>query len=301
MKLSPRFVSIVCSLAVLAAVSSTPVAAQNQNIDPAFSSEKIDTYDLPEFEIAFNGSGFDVPTELVAGYHVVTQTAGPNAASYAALMQPPAGLSEADATAIALNAAANDVVEEGWVFGGGSYALPGSEVKYILDLEPGEWKVAASWQPEGEDAVETLELYPLTVTAAEGTPAATVVPEADVTMELNDVAFGGLDGPIAAGPTLFDVTNVGAAPRQMVLFRTSTELTSEDFERIFASFETGTPDAMWEESVWVGYTALASPGHGTMIELDLEPGIYTATSWVIDPETGAPALLLGMVQSFTVE
>jgi hypothetical protein len=46
---------------------------------------------------------------------------------------------------------------------------------------------------------------------------------------------------------------------------------------------------------------VASPGYGTWLELDLEPGTYTATSWVIDPDTQMPALLLGMVESFTVE
>ena len=87
----------------------------------------------------------------------------------------------------------------------------------------------------------------------------------------------------------------------MVLFKTPRAFTSEDFAGFFASFETGTPSAEFMSMIWVGYTAVASPGYGTWIELDLEPGIYTATSWVIDAETQMPALLLGMVESFTVE
>ncbi|MDQ3657146.1 MAG: hypothetical protein M3457_18995 [Chloroflexota bacterium] len=65
--------------------------------------------------------------------------------------------------------------------------------------------------------------------------------------------------------------------------------------------ESATPQASPFTMTWVGYAALTSPGYSTWIELDLEPGTYTATSWVVDPETGAPALLLGMAQSFEVE
>ena len=82
---------------------------------------------------------------------------------------------------------------------------------------------------------------------------------------------------------------------------TPREITVEDYEAFFASFETGTPapDVM-TELVWVGYTAILSPGQTVWVEVDLAPGNYTPTSWVIDPETGAPALLLGMIANYEV-
>jgi len=86
----------------------------------------------------------------------------------------------------------------------------------------------------------------------------------------------------------------------MVLFRTPRALTSDDFATMFAAMETGTPDPLWTQAIWVGYAAVLSPGFTQWVEFDLEPGIYTATSWTIDAEANAPALLLGMVQSFTV-
>ena len=125
-------------------------------------------------------------------------------------------------------------------------------------------------------------------------------PEPDVVMTLEDVAFGGLDTNIAAGPTLFEVRNTGEQPRQMVLFRTASPLTSDDFAAWFGSMESANPVANPFTMTWVGYAAIASPVQATWIELDLEPGTYTATSWVIDHETQMPALLLGMVQSFDV-
>jgi hypothetical protein len=216
-------------------------------------------------------------------------------------MQPPTGLSHDEAVDLALQAGAMDEVQPGWTFGGGSYALADTTVRFIVHLKPGEWQIAASWQLDEDGAEETMELYPLTVTDYGVSSAGEMDPDPDVVMEMVDVAFGGLDVPVAAGPTLFEVRNIGEQPRQMVLFRTDRPLTSDDFAAWFASMETATPVADPFTMTWVGYAALTSPGHSTWIELDLEPGTYTATSWVIDPDTGMPALLLGMVQSFEVE
>jgi hypothetical protein len=191
---------------------------------------------------------------------------------------------------------------QGWIYGGGSYTFANQTIKFVVNLEPGDWHIAASFMPDEEGAEEVMELYPLTVTApAAGSPMPVDGPTAGVIMTLEDVAFGGLDEPVAAGSTLFEVRNTGEQPRQMVLFRTDRPVTPDDFAAWFAEGETGTPAAVPFTATWVGYAALTSPGYSTWIELDLEPGTYTATSWVIDPESGMPALLLGMVQSFEVQ
>jgi hypothetical protein len=309
MRTPPKLLLALISALIVVAVAIVPASAQD--VDISFSSEKIDSYGFPELHVAFNGTTFDVPSEVEAGYHVVVLEPGDGFAAYVDFMQPPAGLSHEEMVEKALRAGAWDEVEPGWVFGGGSYAFENKATRFIVYLEPGEWQIAASWQIDEDGAEETMELYPLTVTDHGVSTAGEMDPEADVVMELNDFSFGGLDTAIPTGPTLFEVTNVGEQPRQMVLFRTDRALTSDDYAAWFASMEpatpaAGTPDAatpVFEPftMTWVGYAALTSPGYSTWIELDLEPGIYTATSWVIDPETGAPALLLGMVQSFVVE
>ena len=277
------------------------VPATAQDVDISFSSEKIDSYGYPELHVTFDGRDFDVPTEVEAGYHVVVLDPNEGFSAYVDFMQPPAGLDRDEAVETALRAAAWDEVEEGWTFGGGSYAFQDKITRFIVRLDPGEWQIAASWQLDEDGADETMELYPLNVTDRGVGVAEEMAPAPDVVMELNDVAFGGLDQSIPAGPTLFEVANVGEKPRQMVLFRTDRALTSDDFGEWFGAMETGTPPADPFEMTWVGYAALTSPGYSTWIELDLAPGIYTATSWVVDPESGMPALLLGMVQSFNVE
>jgi hypothetical protein len=279
-----------------------PVAAQNEQVQPAFSNTEIGTYGFPTLEANGSASGFTFSvTEATAGKLHVVLSAEEGVAVYLDFMQVPAGLDDETATEQALLMARDDVPSEGWTYGGGSFAMGGGSVEFIVDLTPGEWQLAASYMPDtengGEDEIMTLTPF----TVHEATPVATDDVPTDVTLELQDIAFGLSSATVPTGPQIWHVTNTGEQPRQMVLFKTPRAFTSEDFASFFAAMETGTPSAEFLSMIWVGYTAVASPGYGTWLELDLEPGIYTATSWVIDPETQMPALLLGMVQSFTVE
>jgi len=301
--LLPLGAGAALAAAAVIANLSAPISrfrtAHAQSADPAFSSDIIDALGLPEIEIVHTADGFRVPTRVAAGLLAVTLRSETDLLLYADFMQLPAGLSLADATPTALDAAANDLVPPGWTFAGGNNVVPHAELRFVVDLPAGEWTIATSVYHDGADEVMTL--HPLTVTAA--SPAATPVaetPMGDVTMLLQDVAFGGIPETIPAGPTLMQIENVGTQPRQMVLFRTPKALTAEDFAGFFAGMETGTPDPVWAQAVWVGYAAVISPGFTQWVEFDLTPGTYTATSWTVDPERDTPALLLGMVQSFSV-
>lgn len=279
-----------------------PVSAQIDQIQPAFSNTKIGTFGFPALEAHGGANGFTFSaTEANAGKLHVTLIADEGTAVYLDFMQVPDGLDEATATEQALLMARDDVPSEGWTYGGGSYAVGGSSVEFVVDLTPGEWQLAASYMPDEIDSgdEEIMTLTPFTV--YEATPAPATELPADVTLELQDVAFGLSASTIPTGPQIWNVTNTGEQPRQMVLFKTTRAFTPEDFAAFFADLEAGTPSPDFMSMIWVAYTAVASPGYGTWLELDLEPGTYTATSWVIDAETQMPALLLGMVQSFTVE
>ncbi len=298
-----KIAAITLMLASLALGQSIRTAsAQDVGIDPAFSNGIISTLGLPAFSIEAIDGGFNVPTETVSGPNLVTLTALPGYSTYVAFMIPTEGLSAEEATELALQSASDDIFHEGWVYAGGSYAIDGTTVTFAVNLTKGEWQVAASYQ-EG-DGDEIMTLYPLTV-RGEGPPIADpdVVP-----IEMNDTEFIGAESPVSAGPQIFQITNVGTQPRQLVLFRSPTEITVDDYLFAFGINSMGTPTAgtpaagtdFMSQMEWVGYAAILSPGQIMWIELDLTPGIYTQTSWVVDPETGAPAVLLGMVSNFEV-
>ena len=310
-----RWLALLAGLIALVSVPFAPVAAQEATpeaspaagigIAPAFSNELLPTLGYPELTLRETGSGLEgVPDELPAGRYLVALEAPADSPAYVDFVQVPTGLSQAEEQL--LLAAAGDVAQEGWVYGGGSYALPDMVVHFVVELAPGDWHVAATREsvpPAGGELREWATLHPLRVTAAAASPVASPMggePAVAATLEMRDVAFGGLGGTVAAGPQVWKVTNVGEQPRQLVLFRTPRLLTADDFRAMMM----GTPAAgapSREDLVWAGYVAILSPGQSVWIEFDLEPGTYAATSFVEDVETGMPAVLLGMIHGFTVE
>jgi hypothetical protein len=270
--------------------------ADAQDADPAFSSELLSSIKMPEFTVEAIESGFTVPSETLSGPTRVTLTALPGYSSYVAFMQPADGLSPELATEMALATAKDDIPHDGWIYAGGSYAIDGNSVTFAVNLEPGIWQVAASYKSGEGDEIMTL--YPLKV-EGEGPPIA----DPEVTaIELNDTEFIGPDSPLTSGPRLFQIMNVGSAPRQLVLSRSPRAITTDDYLAAFG-LDPASPvagDEFMSQMVWVGYAAILSPGQVMWIELDLTPGNYTETSWVVDPKTEAPAALLGMVGNFEV-
>jgi hypothetical protein len=81
-------------------------------------------------------------------------------------------------------------------------------------------------------------------------------------------------------------------------------VTADDIVAEYTSLFSGTPPAgepLVAQFTYVGYVALQSGGVTTWQEFDLEPGTYAVTCFIIDPHTGVPHLLSGMVTTFTVE
>jgi hypothetical protein len=86
--------------------------------------------------------------------------------------------------------------------------------------------------------------------------------------------------------------------------RIPENVTGEDIVAEFQGLIAGTPSAgepLVQQFVYVGYAALQSGGYTTWQEFDLEPGTYAITCFIIDPATGVPHLLDGMVTTFVVE
>ncbi len=295
-------------LGVTLGSAGSAVAQDGPGNDWSFSNEILATLGLPEINLRQTPEGVveGAPTEVAPGRYLVSLTSVGEVSSYVDFVQIPAGVSEDEATAQVLDTASNDVPYEGYVYGGGSFALENLTAWFVVDLAPGDWRIAISHET-AEDGEEIMQLLPLTVTTTGGTPVASPVADeipAGVTLELQDVAFGGLEQPVPAGPQIWEITNVGEQPRQVVFWRAPGPLTVEQFQQMMAGLMTGTPvpDApTFDQFTGVGYAAILSPGQMVWLELDLTPGDYMVVSYVFDPETGEPAFALGMVQPFTVE
>jgi hypothetical protein len=228
-------------------------------------------------------------------------------------MQPPPGLSDEEATALALAAAADDLAQQDWIYlGGTNTPNPGESATFLIDLQPGEYRWAVSIYGEG-GADEVMVLEPLAVTTGAATPAAapratpvaSAAPASGVVVEMtDDLRFTVSPDPVPAGPQIWEFTNTGMhSPHHVVMFRVPDGTTSEAIVGEYQAMVAGTPpagDALVAQFQWVGYAALQSGGQTTWAEFDLDPATYAVICFIIDPATGRPHLLDGMVTIFSV-
>lgn len=309
------WIVIAMSSVVLASALAAPVAAQEGTPQaelvqwPAYSNQILATFGYPELRLMETGSGLEgVPAEIAAGRYRVTVEAPADSPAYVDIVQVPQGLSQTDAEAQLLSAARDDVPAPGWVFGGGSFALPGQSISFAVELQAGDWHIAATREsvpPAGGEVVEWVTLHPMRVTVAAGTPSVATpsASSAGVTLEMRTGGYGGLDAPIPRGPQVWQLTNTSSGPHHLLLYRTPRPITLSDVEAWFGSLMAGTPPADvpgFNEISQVGYAALLSPGQTMWHEYELEPGSYITMSFIADPQTGMPAVLNGMFGNFTV-
>jgi len=302
------FRTILRVLPVLAMLAITPVLASAQGqIDPAFSDTLIRNLGYPEVTVEVGPDGVIAPTELPAGLHLVTLVAEEGLVGYVNIMQPPPGLSEEEATRLALDAAANDLIQPDWVYlGGTNTPNPGENATFVVDLPAGDFQWAASSYSEG-GADEIMYLEPLTVTAADATPVADtalVAPDPAVALEMTDnLEYIVTPDPVPAGPRIWEFTNTGMhSAHHVVMFRVPEGTTDDQIVTEFSAMMSGTPisgEPLMARFTWVGYAALQSGGQTTWAEFELEPATYAVICFIVDPVTGRPHVLDGMATVFT--
>jgi hypothetical protein len=307
---------------VVALFGASAGAIGAQDIDTAFSEEKLRELGYPVVQIHVGPDGVEAPSTLEAGYYLIEFSSEGEYSGYLDFMIPPDGLSEDEATEQALLAAAEDLVQPGWQYAGGTNTFEqGVPVTFAIYLAPGEYQVAASYYLPEQGAEEIMTLVPLTVTEpgagatpVSATPGAArpvyVQPAVDVTLIMNDdlqyiVDPDGSEDTVPAGPQIWEITNTGTMhSHHVVMAKVPDGTTSEDIVAEFGGLMSGTPpagDGVMAQMQFVAYAALQSGGYKTWNEFDLEAGTYAVICYIIDPETGMPHVMNGMATVFVVE
>jgi len=255
---------------------------------------------LPELTVTLTDAGYQVsPDTTPAGWTLVTfvnhQSAGDNSADIMAL--PPGETAESIFGSMATAVAGGPVPD--WAFEstlvGAPWAPAGASARGVGLLTAGDWVVFNGGAP--------YEPIPLTVTEAVATPAAAPALTADVEVTFQEFAFLGLDKPVPAGPRIWKVTNTGQQPHLMNVNKLPDGTTPSQFMNGLMGMMTGTPaaDAIPPDSIQnVGGCATISTGQSLYLALDLVAGTYGALCFFPDRQTGAPHVMLGMAQVFTV-
>jgi hypothetical protein len=301
-------------LFALLATSAASIAAQEADI--SFGDTKLRELGYPVVKINVGPNGVEAPSTLDAGYYLIEFSSEGDYSGYLDIMVPPAGLSQDEATELALAAGRDDLAQPGWQYlGGANTFVPGEPVVFAIYLAPGEYQVAASYYLMEEGSEEIMTLVPLTVTApatpvaagsTQASPVATGGPDADVTLEMtDDLQYIVTPDPVPAGSQIWEITNTGETQsHHVVMTRVPDGTSAEDILAEFGSMMQGTPPSeggVVAQSTYVAYAALESGGATTWYEFDLAPGTYAVICYIIDPETQMPHMMNGMVTIFEVE
>ncbi|MCA9862608.1 MAG: hypothetical protein KC432_06295, partial [Thermomicrobiales bacterium] len=279
--------------------------AQDSRVDPAFSTEIMSTLGYPDLKVEVGPDGVNAPESVAAGLHLVTLSSPEPYVAYLDIVETPEGLSNDELVFQALEAGRNDMPQEGWTYLGGTNTdTPGGAVSFIIDLEPGDYHLAASYyEPEAES--EAMSVVPFTVTEPEATTDAASAPSATVNLEeTDDLQYILTPETLESGPQLWKIENTGTEmAHHVVMMRVPDGATAPEIITEFNSMMAGTPpagDSIFAQGVWVGYAALQSGGQTVWSEFDLEPATYAVVCFIMDHETGRPHAADGMVTVFTV-
>jgi hypothetical protein len=300
---------------VLALFAASAASIAGQEIDAAFSDVKLRELGYPVVKIHVGPDGVEAPSTLETGYYLIEFSSESEYSGYLDIMVPPAGLSQDEATELALAAARDDLVQPGWQYlGGANTFVEGEPIVFAIRLDPGEYQIAASYYLPN-DPNEIMTLVPLTVTgsatpvagdATQASPVAAGAPQADVTLEMtDDLQYIVTPDPVPAGPQIWEITNTGETQsHHVVMWQVPDGTTADAILAEFGGLMMGTPPAeggLMSQMTGVGYAALQSGGATTWYEFDLAPGTYAVICYIIDPETQMPHVMNGMVTVFQVE
>jgi hypothetical protein len=293
-----RGTTLAIALLVLVGGRLTAVA---YDATPTATSSRLATLGYPELRLVATDEGAEAPREVAAGRYLVVlenrgAAGGPANETDVNFLQLPPGATLDELNSAIANEGAPIPDWYGDIVSSGGFNVAAGQTGYgVVDLQSGEWVVGV-----GDTNPFTL----LTVTEnGSVTPVTISEPSADLTVELSDFAFD-LPNQVPAGHQVWHATNVGDHPHEMVLVKTPELLTVEQVLTIVSLPEGGTPppgvpDPASFEFVTAGLQTMSS-GREIWVETELTPGYYVAVCFVLDPETGQPHALLGMVDIFTV-
>lgn len=255
---------------------------------------------LDEINLTIEESGVTgMPESITAGRYLVKVTGpepGDMGPTGVAFVQFPDGVSAESAFEDTL--ATPDAMPSWYLethFGGGVMLSQGTESWVVLDFTPGQWVVSTLFGT-------TLGIeFEVTGQMAEDLPD----PDANVTLELVEMAIRVSDGAFVAGENVLTVVNNGAQIHFVDFGQVPDGTTREQAAALMDSFMTGTPpagDALQESDfIPLTYVVDISPGVSETVPLTLEAGTYFLTCWIPDAESGAPHAMMGMWDLVVVE
>ncbi len=286
---------LLTSVVVLLALSLVgPAVAQEGT--PAASDSLLAGMGYPELLVEGDGETIQVPEQVPAGRTLITLANAGEESWHGFVLRRPEGVTDEQ---IVADLGPESEAPPAWLFdatfpGFPGETLPGKSHQAVVDLTPGQYLVIG----------DTYQ--PFEVVGAPATPETTpgAAPAADGTVRMFDFNFEFPD-PVAPGRQVWEVTNTGEQPHELLLARSPQPVTAEQIMELMAGeSEEATPTGggpSFADLEQVGGLGWLSPGATAWTEVDLSPGTYVALCFVPDPETMMPHVAMGMIAVFTID
>lgn len=268
--------------------------------------------DYPKVTITAENDGdgykFGTPESLPTGYVAVTLDNTSDAEHHAMFMKMNADVTPEQFIEAVKNAENPGAFAAMAVSAGGPGSVgPGQQSTVIMNLEEGSYVLICEVPgPDGTPHYK-MGMVQQVDAKADGTPV-TTAPAAETTVDLIDFAFEGLPPTLTADQHIWEVTNTGQQPHEMIIELLSPGVTAKAAMAMLTGEGSGaTPPASpaapapsGPPFVAVAGTAPMSPGNTVWPVLNLATGDYLTVCFIPDPETGKPHLALGMFGEFSV-
>ena len=186
-----------------------------------------------------------------------------------------------------------------WAGGVGALAA-GRESSITVDLDAGRYMLVCVFD-DGDGVTHAEKGMELTV-QVEGDTVNAELPDADVTVEGNDYAFG-VPETVAAGEVTVRFDNKGNETHEMIVFELPLpegfSISDEDIAAIFLG-EMPPPPELEVETPVVGGVSPINAGDSQVATMDLNRGNHVLICFYPTAE-GTPHMALGMAKQFRVE
>lgn len=305
-----RLIAMTGTCILLFSILAMTVTAHAQDATPTSAFEGLD---LPTLDITVTGTGYEgIPTEIDAGRYLIIATATEATAEFGggnvSFVQPVGATAEEYLQAVAPPPAEATPSADGGedapppfvyesTYAGGAFISPSQPVHMVIDLHPGEW---IAW---GGDA--TAPWSPVIFEATGEMPAELAEPVVSATITMDEHSFAVSDGEMVAGSQIVRIENTGAQMHHVSAGRIIDGIDRDDVLAVLQADMTGTPAVVdfnpEEDFQTVFFSGNQSGGSTMWLAVDLQTGPHVMLCFVMDPETGLPHALLGMVEVIDVE
>lgn len=184
--------------------------------------------------------------------------------------------------------------------GGPSAPISGEGSEATLDLIPGNYAIVCGVPvPAAEPHYMKGMTRPLTVTTTD--VDSSEVPQADISMKMDDYTFG-ISEQITAGKHTIKVKNTASQPHEFILVKLNEGKNANDMLSWLGKVINMDPAPLPEApGIFLNGVSPMAKGVTNYISVNFEPGEYALICPFPDEESGKPHFMHGMVHQFSIE